>query len=163
MPSDNRILNEYELENLRPTALRPYRDRNTNTYVMKDTFVGPIPEGIFINPNDKQIESIEVKRIYSLRGERSINIKSKYGGRSNWQWASLIYNGMRKMNKDYSLYLKKEKGIEINRHFLLVGIPKDMSLQHEKRIRKHVSGIMDETPVDISTIVYLVRLPDNCF
>lgn len=125
--------------------------------------MGSIPEGIFINPRDKNVESIEVKRIFSLRGDRNINLKSKYEGKSKWQWANLIYSGVKKMNKDYSLYIKKEKGIEINRHVLLVGIPEDMSLQHEKRIRKHVTNIINETSVDITTKVYLIRLPKDCF
>ena len=130
---------------------------------MRDTCIGSIPEGIFINPVDKKIESIEVKRIYSLRGERNINIKSKYNGKSRWQWASLVYSGMKKMNKDYSFHLRKERGIEIKRHILLIGIPSTMSEPHEKRLRQHINFVSGETPVDISTIIYLIRLPVNCF
>ena len=148
------MVDEYELENLRPTQLRPHRCKKSNSYILRETSVGSIPEGIFINPVDKSIESIEVKRIFSLRGDRDINHRSKYEGKSRWQWANLIYSGVKKMNKDYSLYIKREKGIEINRHVLLVGIPEDMPLAHEKRIRKHVINIIKETPVDIKTKIY---------
>ena len=48
---------------------------------------------------------------------KDINHRSKYEGKSRWQWANLIYSGVKKMNKDYSLYIKHIFYIYINLFF----------------------------------------------
>lgn len=94
---------------------------------LSEEIIGPIPEGIFIKPNNRII-SVEVKRIYGLTFPRNDNNFYKF------PWTRTIYNAIDKAH--YNLI----KNYDVKEHHVVFCIPSG-NVKLIKRLDNHIRKI----------------------